>query len=393
MVDFRALILCVPVLLFGSTFVRADFTDCLNNLRSRAISSGVNQDLFDRTVQTLEPDASVPGFLETQPEFTTPVWDYLAALVDEERVTDGKALLKKHAQTLAKAQSRYNVDPAVVLAVWGVESDYGRSMGKRSIVQSLATLSCEGRRQNYFAGEFIAALKILDGGDIQPPELFGSWAGAFGQTQFMPSVFLSTAVDLDDDGRRDVVHSIPDALGSTANYLKVHGWTPGLIWGFEVKIPDGYDGPSGRRNKQPMSSWAARGIVRVDGKKLGDGKAGLILPAGPQGPAFLVTTNFDTIFSYNAAESYALAIAHLADRLQGGNPFVTPWPTDDLGLARIQRRELQTLLTQRGYDIGNADGVIGTKTRQAIVQEQTRLGFATDGHPGQRILQALREGQ
>ena len=221
----------------------------------------------------------------------------------------------------------------------------------------------------------------------------GSWAGAFGQTQFMPSTFLRFAVDLDGDGRRDIVGSIPDALGSTANYLRKSGWTPGLAWGHEVTVPAGYEGPSGRRNKHPMAFWAARGIARADGRALGEGSAGLLMPAGPTGPAFLVTSNFDAIFAYNFAESYALAIAHLSDRLKGGGPFVTPWPTDDPGLSRAERKELQTLLARQGYDIGPIDGAIGDKSRQAIGDVQTRAGLERDGRPGQKILQLLRDGR
>ena len=219
-------------------------------------------------------------------------------------------------------------------------------MGDRSLVQSLTTLACQGsRRPGYFRGELMATLKIADRGDIPLDKLKGSWAGAFGQTQFMPSTFLRLAVDLDGSGR-DIVDSAAAALGSTGNYLRKSGWRPGEPWGFEVKLPAGYSGPSGRKNKQPMSAWAARGITRIDGKELGEGEAGLLLPAGADGPAFLVTHNFDVIYSYNAAESYTLAAAILAQRLAGGHGIVTPWPTDDPGLSRAERRELQTLLTK-----------------------------------------------
>jgi hypothetical protein len=209
----------------------------------------------------------------------------------------------------------------------------------------------------------------------------------------MPSTFLRLAVDLDGDGRRDIVGSVPDALGSTANYLRRSGWTPGLGWGFEVLLPPSYSGLSGRTKKESMGYWAARGLRRADGRSLGEGKAGLLLPAGPRGPAFLVTHNFDVIYSYNAAESYALAISHLSDRLKGGGPFHTPWPTDDPGLSRAQKRELQALLTRRGYDVGAPDGAIGDKTRAAISDYQSRVGLRPDGRPGSHVLEALREGR
>ena len=260
-------------------------------------------------------------------------------------------------------------------------------------MQSLATLSCTGRRQAYFRTELIATLKIIQNGDIDPDSLVGSWAGAFGHTQFMPSTFLRLAVDLDGDGRRDIVDSIPDALGSTANFLKKAGWVSGLTWGYEVILPAGYNGPSGRKAKHPGAFWSAQGLRRADGRPIGEESVGLMLPAGVNGPAFLVTRNFEAIFGYNAAESYALAIAHLSDRLRGGGPFRTAWPTDDPGLSRAGRREIQTLLLRRGYDIGAADGAIGDKTRAAIADYQARQGMKRDGRPGTRVLDALRSGR
>jgi lytic murein transglycosylase len=306
-------------------------------------------------------------------------------------VSDGKAAMAKWGQALASAQGSYGVDPATVTAVWGVESNFGQAFGNRSVIRSLATLSCDGRRQAYFRTEFIAALKILAAGDIDPQDFKGSWAGAFGHTQFMPSTFLHIAVDGDGDGRRDLIKSVPDALASTANYLHKAGWQPGLAWGFEVKLPAGYAGPSGRTKKEPMSAWAARGITRIEGRPLGEGTAGLLLPAGPSGPAFLVTRNFDAIYGYNAAESYALAISLLSDQLRGRPGLQTPWPTDDPGLSRAARRELQTRLIQRGYDLqGKIDGVIGDKTREAIADFQGKNGSKPDGRASVSVLTALR---
>ena len=234
-------------------------------------------------------------------------------------------------------------------------------------------------------------MKIVQSGDIDPRDFNGSWAGAFGHTQFMPSTFLASAVDGDGDGRRDIVHDPADALASTANFLRKAGWRPGMAWGFEVRLPEGYGGPSGRTRKQPMSTWAARGITRIDGRPLGEGTAGLLLPAGPRGPAFLVTKNFDAIYGYNAAESYALAISLLSDRLRGLPSVETPWPTNDPGLSRADRRELQTKLQERGYDIaGKIDGVIGDKTREAIVDFQQRSGLNPDGRASVSVLTALR---
>jgi len=371
----------------------ARFASCLSELKAGAAARGVAGPSYERLTASLAPDMKVLELLDYQPEFRTAIWDYLAALVDDERVADGRAMQAQWSEVLKAVAARYRVDPATVVAVWGVESNFGRNFGARPLLTSLSTLSCYGRRQAYFRGEFFDALKIVDSGDVKAEQLTGSWAGAFGHTQFMPSTFLRLAVDFDDDGRRDLVGSVPDALASTANFLKKAGWREGEPWGYEVRLPSGFDASNaGRRNKQPLTSWSARGITRIDGSPLGggDAPAGLMLPAGPRGPAFLVFRNFDAIYGYNAAESYALAIAHLADRLKGGQPFATPWPTDDPGLSRVERRELQTLLIARGHAIGSVDGMLGDASRSAIRVEQQRLGHSIDGRAGQKLLTALK---
>jgi lytic murein transglycosylase len=375
--------------------VAQDFRACLAGLKTEAAKKGVTAATFDAATRGLQPDMKVLEFLDFQPEFKTPIWDYLAALVDDQRIVDGRAMLKQYAKPLAAAQQKYGVDPATIVAVWGVESDYGRAIGKRPLVQSLATLSCYGRRQQFFRGELIATLTILQRGDVDPTHLVGSWAGAFGHTQFMPSTYLRIAIDHDGDGRADLVDSIPDALGSTANYLKKSGWVPGQVWGFEVALPQGFNAAlAGRTKKRDFSQWAASGVRRVDGQALpASGQAGLIIPAGVNGPAFLVTKNFDAIYAYNAAESYALAIAHLSDRLRGGPAFRTPWPTDDRGLSRAERKELQVLLNRRGYDVGEPDGAVGTKTRQAIADYQVKIGLPRDGRASGKVLDALKAGR
>jgi len=370
------------------------YATCLGQLRPDALKAGVSGATFDTYTQGITPDMSILELLDAQPEFKTPIWDYLASLVDAERIHDGEQGLEQWSKELARIQTQYGVDPATVVAVWGVESNFGKNLGGRPLLQSLSTLSCFGRRQAYFRGEFFATLKIIQDEHVKPERLNGSWAGAFGQTQFMPSTYLRLAVDFDGDGRRDLVDSVPDALASTANFLKRAGWNSDIPWGFEVTLPSGLDtSGAGRRNKKPMSQWAAAGIKRANGRALpaGELQAGLLLPAGPQGPAFLVTKNFDALYSYNAAESYGLAIAHLSDRLRGGMPFVRAWPTDDPGLSRAERREIQELLVARGYDIGKPDGVIGTRTRQALQQVQRELGLPDDGRAGQKTLKALRQ--
>ncbi|MFV3308320.1 lytic murein transglycosylase [Pseudomonas sp. NY15181] len=373
-----------------------DFGACLDRLQGKAQASGVSAASYARFTQGLQADMSVLPLLDAQPEFTTPIWDYLAGLVDEQRVADGKAMMSEHAELLRKVAARYQVDPAAVVAVWGVESDYGRITGKRPLLVSLSTLSCYGRRQPFFQGEFFATLKLLQQGDIRDSGITGSWAGAFGQTQFMPSTYARIAEDFDGDGHRDLVGSTADALASTANYLRKAGWREGQPWGYEVKLPAGFDPAlAGRTKRRAISDWTARGVQRIDGKPIPslDSKAAILLPAGANGPAFLVLRNYDAIYSYNAAESYALAISLLSDRLRGEPGLRTAWPTDDPGLSRVQRKELQELLQQRGYDIGKADGMIGDVTRRAIQEEQRKRGISpADGRAGQKILKALQGG-
>lgn len=387
-----AALACAATFAFPALAAETEFADCLARLRAEAPARGVSPALFERHANALVPDMAVVGFLDAQPEFVTPIWDYLAALVDDERVADGRAMLAQWSAVLDRVERDYGVDRATVVAVWGVESNFGRNFGSRPLLSSLSTLSCFGRRQAFFRGEFFTTLKIIQDGHVAAERLTGSWAGAFGHTQFMPSTFMRLAVDFDGDGHRDLVDSVPDALASTANFLNKAGWRSGVPWGFEVSLPHGLDtAGTGRRNRQPLQHWAAQGVRRADGTALPDeGAAGLLLPAGAQGPAFLVTRNFDALYAYNAAESYALAIAHLSDRLRGGGAFSAAWPTDDPGLSRAERRELQRLLIARGFDIGEADGMIGARTREVLQQVQRESGLEPDGRAGRKVLQVLR---
>ncbi|MBF9233022.1 lytic murein transglycosylase [Microvirga alba] len=372
---------------------QADFRSCLSGLRSQAAAKGISGQAFDVATRGIAPDMQILELMDNQPEFKTPIWDYLAALVDDERVQDGKAAMRQWGQALASAEARFGVDRHVIAGVWGVESNFGKDIGGRPLVQSLSTLACYApRRREYFTGELMATLKIVQDGDIDPANLRGSWAGAFGHTQFMPSTFQRLAVDGDGDGHRDIMTSVPDAVHSTANFLKKAGWENGLPWGYEVRLPASFSANlAGRKNKRPLASWAAMGVTRIDGRPLsGDYAAGIIVPAGVDGPAFIVTKNFDAVYSYNAAESYGLAIALLGDRMKGLPGIRTAWPTDDPPLSRAQRRELQHLLTSRGYDVGEPDGKIGQKTREAIKDVERRIGLEPRGRPGGKVLEALR---
>jgi len=390
-VPVAVLVAALAVLPAGAP-AAATFPACLAGLETSAVSAGVSRSVASRALDGARPDPRVLSFLKTQPEFTTPIWDYLAFLVDRQRIDDGRAMLRTHDRILRAAEARFGVDRHVIAAVWGVESDYGREVGSHFLPHALATLACLGkRRQTFWRDELVAALKLVDRGDVALDKLYGSWAGAFGQTQFMPSTYQSRAIDFDGDGRRDLVDSVADALGSTANYLRHAGWQRDGSWMIEVTVPRGYEGPTGRKNKATLSTWTRRGVVRADGARLsGDTRAGLLLPAGPRGPGFLTFRNFDAIHAYNQADSYALAIAHLADRLAGYPPLRTPWPTDDPGLSRAERLELQKLLLARGFDVGEADGKIGPATRAAIAEAEKSLGLPPSGRAGRKIYRALR---
>ncbi len=373
----------------------AEFQNCLDNLQSSPVFKRISAQTWQQYALPLQADASVLPLLDKQPEFTMPVWDYMAVLVDAERVADGRAAVAQWQDTLVRVAQRYGVAAPVVAGVWGVESNFGKNLGSKPLLRSLGTLSCFGRRQTYFRTEFASALQIVQSGDVAADKLNGSWAGAFGQTQFMPSTFLRLAQDFDGDGQRDIVDSVPDALASTANFLAKAGYKTAEPWGFEVRLPHA-DFRSARKDKMPLAAWRAQGLLLADGRALPDSmsSAGLLLPSGPQGPAFLVGKNFETLYSYNASENYALAIAHLSDLLANSSAspgFVTPWPTDDAGLSRAENRQLQTLLLQRGHDIGTADGLIGAKTRTAIQIEQERAGWTPDGRAGQKLLRALQK--
>lgn len=377
----------------------SQFQQCLNGLKNSSTFRGVSSSTFEN-YRPSEPDPSVIQSLNYQPEFQKDVWDYLSSLVDKERVEDGIRAKHEMADTLRRIEARYGVKAEHVLGVWGVESNFGQTLGKKDLFQSLATLSCFDRRQSYFRGEYANALKIVQNGDIAASDMKGSWAGAFGQTQFMPGTFLDLAVDFDGDGRRDLVNSKPDALASTANFLKKRGYRSGEPWGYEVKIPSGFWGSNSRKNKKSMSYWRDKGFTLADGRPLPYdlSSAGLLLPAGLDGPAFLVGKNFDTFYSYNASENYALAIAHLSDLItkedSSKTDFITAWPTDDPGISRQQAKDIQQALINAGYDIGAVDGIIGDNTRKAIQQYQTSKGvFPADGRAGQKFYRLISGDQ
>jgi lytic murein transglycosylase len=366
---------------------------CLAQIKPEALARGVPEPLYDRLTAGMLSDVSVLAHMDDQPESVTPIWDYLALLVDAEKIADGKRALAEHRAVFEKVSRAYGIDVYTLAALWGIEADYGKTIGRRMIFRSLATLGClASRRRDYFKGEFLAALRVAATGEVDATQMRGSWAGAFGHPQFMPTVWFRMAVDFDGDGKRDTIGSMPDYIASMANFLKKLGWVPGTRWGYEVKLPAGFNASRASRiNRRPLAAWSKLGVKRADGKPLdGAGTAGLILPAGREGPAFLVFKNFDAFLGYNPATSYALAIGLLSDRIRGGGPLVTPWPTDEKPLDRKGRRELQTLLLQRGYAIGDIDGVIGKKTRDAIREIERGAGLAMTGRATEAVLAVLR---
>jgi len=363
---------------------------CIANIKKTVKRAGVKPSLVDKALDGAKFNEKVVRFSRSQPEFRTRIWDYMAFLVDPARIADGKANMDRHASTLAAVEKKYGVDRYIIAALWGIESDYGQIRGEFFLPHAMANLICANRKKRLFTRQLIAGLKLVQKGDVRLDDLYSSWASAFGQTQFIPETYRRLAVDFDRDGRRDLVNSIPDALASTANFMVKAGWRSNEPWGFEVKLPKGYKGPSGRKRRASVQTWAKRGLTNVDGSPLKSNySAGLLLPAGKSGPAFLVTRNFNALYSYNAAESYALAIGHLSDRLKGKGPLVKPWPTSDPGLTRAQRLQLQKLLLAAGYDIGEADGKIGPVTTGAIKKVQAKAGMKQNGRPSMAVLKAL----
>ncbi|MFZ5673085.1 MAG: lytic murein transglycosylase [Pseudomonadota bacterium] len=385
---------CAVALTTGlfATPALASFESCVKAVRAEVLKAGIKPDIVNAAFKGIAFDEKAVRFSRTQPEYRLAIWDYMAFLVDEARLVDGARMMRTHDKTLRAVERAYGVNRFVLAALWGIESNYGREKGDFFLPHALPNVACGGKKPAVFKAELIQALRIVQAGDIRLADLNGSWAGAFGQTQFMPSTYRRLAVDFDGDGRRDTIRSVPDSLASAANFLDKAGWQSGLPWGFEVKVPSSYKGPVGRSRKAPASAWAKLGIARADGASLPSGSYGLIRPTGKSGPAFLVSRNFDALFSYNAAESYALAIGYLSDRLAGKPALKTPWPTDDPGLSRVERKRLQELLIQHGYYEGEADGRIGPITVAAIKEAQKKAGMKPNGRPSKRILKALAGG-
>ncbi len=357
-----------------------------------AKARGVSRATFDAAFRGVRFDPKILAYTKNQPEFVRPIWQYLASAVSSARIEHGRAKAEEQHAWLVKAEATYGVDPSVVMGIWGMETEFGAFEGSYNVVRSLASLAFVHFRGDYFRDELIAALAILEEGDIGAREMRGSWAGAMGQTQFMPSSFNDYAVDFEGHGRRDIWNSAPDAIGSTANYLAKHGWIAGAPWGFEARLPAGFkltDADSSR--PAPFASFAERGVVRADGGALPrSGEAELLIPAGLAGPIFLVTANFKTIKSYNNSTAYALGVALLGDAIMGRDGLRAPWPVHDAPLGEREIRELQTRLRKLGYDVGEVDGRAGETLRAALRVYQESIGAPPDGYPTPALLRKMR---
>ena len=371
----------------------AGFRDWTRSFRGRALAQGVRGSVFDAAFDGVVYDSAVIQRDRNQSEFTKTIWDYLDSAVSDARIANGRAALARHAELFDAIEARYGVEKEVVAAVWGLESAYGTYRGETDIVQALSTLAFDGRRGRFFEAQLVAALHILQSGDVPAREMTGSWAGAMGHTQFIPTSYISYAVDFTGDGRRDIWSDDPaDALASTAAYLAGFGWEKGMPWGVEVRLPEGFDYALARRTETRLpSEWAKIGVVGTDGRAVEDhGPASLLLPAGARGAAFLIFRNFEVLERYNTADAYVIGVGHLADRLGGAGPIEAEWPRGDRALTHAERREMQRRLTEAGFHTRGVDGRIGPLTVAAIRGFQRDEGMVPDGYASLHLLRRLR---
>ncbi len=371
-----------------------DFQAWVARFWPTAKAAGITRQTYDLAFKGMTPDPKVVEAANFQPEYVKPIGEYIDRVVSDKRVETGKTKLVENKALLDVIEKRYGVDRHIVVAIWGVESNFGTQPGDMNVIRSLATLIYTGTKAKFAKPQLIMALKILQHGDVSYEAMNGSWAGAMGHTQFIPTTYQSYAVDYDGDGKRDIWNDVPDALASTASYLKVSGWRPGESWGYEVSLPKGFNPAKvSEATSKTLADWGKLGLVRANGAPYPrpSDRATLFAPAGTNGPAFLVLNNFRAILHYNVAKSYALAVGHLSDRLRGEGPFVHSWPTDETHLSFDQRMELQRLLVAKGLMTGDPDGVIGPATLEALKTYQRANKLPVDGFPSQTLLQMLRK--
>ena len=359
----------------------------------RATEQGIRPDVLEAAFRGVDYDDDVIRRDRNQSEFSKTIWQYLDSAASDTRVANGKAALAQHGPTLDAIETRYGVEKEVVVAIWGLESAYGSYRGSNDVIRSLATLAFDGRRGAFFEGQLVAALQILQSGDTSPRNMTGSWAGAMGHTQFIPTSYLDYAVDFTGDGRRDIWSDDPtDALASTAAYLARFGWVTGQPWGVEVTVPSGFDyRQASRKVSKSPAEWAALGVKDLSGRAVPNhGSASILLPAGSQGAAFMIFKNFSVIERYNTANAYVIGVGHLSDRVRGGDEIQASWPRDDRALSFSERKEMQRHLTAKGFDTQGIDGRVGPKTIEAVRRFQMAQGLTPDGYASLTLLNKLR---
>ena len=371
----------------------ARFVNWVKAFRGRAMGRGIKASVFDRAFRGVKYDKAIIAKDRNQSEFTKQIWDYLDSAASPVRVKNGMAALRKYKKTLGQIEARYGVEKEVVAAVWGLESAYGAQRGDIDVVEALATLAFDGRRGKFFEAQLIAALKILQSGDVNPRGMQGSWAGAMGHTQFIPTSYLAYAQDFNGDGKRDIWSNDPtDALASTAAYLAKFGWRKGQPWGVEVILPKGFNyGLASRKILKNPSDWAGLGVRAASGGKVPNhGAASILLPAGATGAAFMIFNNFAVIERYNKADAYVIGVGHLSDLLAGGPPIKANWPRGYAPLSFKEKKEMQRRMVRKGFELEKIDGIIGPMTINAIRAYQTSVGVTPDGFPSQKLLKLLR---
>lgn len=378
--------------LAAPTLANTGFNSWLTGFRKRARAAGISKTTLNKALKGVE---YLPGVIKNdrkQAEVTRSLQDYISSAASGSRIKAGQKALKRYKTLLNKIERKHGVEKEVIVAIWGMESSFGGFRGKTPVISTLATLAYEGRRAELFEQELIAALQIIQLGDTSPGNMLGSYAGAMGHTQFMPGSFLTHAVDFNGDGRRDIWSDDPtDALASTAAYLKASGWKKGQPWAIEIALPKGFDPAlTGRVHIKKRGDWAKLGIKTANGKRLPNhGPGAIILPAGPNGPAFMIYENFHVLKTYNYADSYVIGVGHLSDRLSGKGAIRSGYPKHPWGMTNDQRKTLQKRLNTRGFGAGNPDGVIGEKGRAAIRAYEKSKGLRQTGVPSKALLNSL----
>ncbi|HKS86065.1 MAG TPA: lytic murein transglycosylase [Pseudolabrys sp.] len=377
------------LLLLGQASIAQEqaFSAFTADLWPEAKAKGVTRATFDVALRGVTPDQRVIAATRRQPEYGKPFGDYVNAIVSNRRIADAQLKAREWAKTFDAVEKKFEVERWILLALWGIESDFGAERDRWDVFRSLATLAYAKYRDPYFRNELIVAMRIMQDNHFPREKMVSSWAGAMGQTQFMPSNFVDFAIDFSGDGRSDIWSNVPDLLASTANYLHKWKWNAHLPWGFEVVVPAGFDY---MRSRASFADWHALGLRRADGQPFPpNGQGILFFPSGATGPAFLVTSNFDVLKEYNNSDAYAVAVGHLADRIHGGSPIKAPWPKDDHQLSRDARIALQKKLSQLGYKVNDFEGHIDFDLRDNIRVEQKKHGFVPDGNPTAALLAKL----